>query len=83
MDVATINLPFKGLDFYTDVKSIITYQKTCNECSNNGISQSSILGCNSKFRCAYFYAGFGGLILPSILFLSAGSYFWYKKFHYC
>ena len=35
-----------------------------------------LLGCDSKFRCAYFYAGCGGLFLPTLLFLSAGVYFW-------
>ena len=40
------------------------------------INSNFTLGCDSKFRCAYFYAGCGGLFLPTLLFLSAGVYFW-------
>ena len=30
-------------DFYTDLKSVVTYKKACSECSGNG-TQSTLLG---------------------------------------
>ena len=41
--VVLLGALWQCFDFYTDLKSVVTYKKACSECSGNG-TQSTLLG---------------------------------------